>query len=193
MKKIFSFKKKKILRHVLECPSCNQKLKTMAELHRSGEKIVTAALPLLQKTEKKRMRFSLLSFFSRPARIVVTFSIIILFGSLGYVLFFKSDKMVLRSVGPTDSVFLHADKVKRSDDDSLLFNWKMLDSADHYVLEIFKEDLTLLWRSEHINTNTFKLPAQVYLRLERKKKYYWSITAYIKNGSSVESELMVIK
>lgn len=192
-KKLLFFKRKKILDHILDCPCCKKDLQKMAELFRIGSDIVASAEALLQKPERKTAGRPRLLSFILQTRIVVISSLLILFISIASVIFLKSGKMVLRSVKMGDSVILQTYKVKYTSEKALLFSWQKADEADHYIFELYKDDLSLLWRSDAIETNALTLPGHVSVKMDRKQKNYWTVTAYLKNGSSIESDLVVIK
>ncbi|MCJ7680184.1 MAG: hypothetical protein MUP70_05625 [Candidatus Aminicenantes bacterium] len=192
-KRIPFFRRKKILNHILDCPFCKKDLKTMAGLFRFSNDIVTSAEALLQKPQKNTVRRLRFLSVSPLARFVVISSILILFSSIATVIFLKSGKMVLRSVKMGDSLILQTYKVKYTGEKALLFSWQKADEADHYIFELYKDDLSLLWRSGPIETNSLILPGPVSGKMDRKQKHYWTITAHFKNGSFIESDLVVLK
>lgn len=71
----------------------------------------------------------------------------------------------------------------------LVFEWEMVENADHFILEIFDESLYPIWKSEKTMINQIVLPNSVLARLDRQKVYYWEVTAFMPNDRILGSRL----
>jgi hypothetical protein len=73
--------------------------------------------------------------------------------------------------------------------DGLIFQWKYNEHADSYILEIFDESLSRIWKSEVITVDKTMPPSDILEMLKNGSKYYWMVTGFDENGRSIESGL----
>ncbi len=74
-------------------------------------------------------------------------------------------------------------------DAPLAFRWEELKPSDYVVIEIFDEALLIIWRSQKIRDNFFELPIDAREKIEKAKRYFWMVTAFMQDGSRIESSL----
>jgi len=70
-----------------------------------------------------------------------------------------------------------------------LFRWEAIPSAEYYQLEIYDESLLPLWKSPRIELVTYELPPEAIKILEKSKAYFWTITAWLVDGTRREAPL----
>lgn len=71
----------------------------------------------------------------------------------------------------------------------LSFKWSELKDSDYYIIELFNETLTLVWKSDKIYKNHYFLPRTLTKKLVKNKVYFWLVTALLPNRKKVESPL----
>lgn len=215
LKKIINFfnskspekQKSKIIDHITTCSYCLQefefilqtlryKLKTNKELSDflNSEKVISAIRKksdILVSDLKKRQS----SYFSRLSW---KYSSLLLGGVAAaiilIIIFFKSDliripvKNQKRSQTITQIKLLEPIGSKYFTS-SLSFKWRKFNNSDYYILELFDESLTPVWKSDKILKNHYTLPEDAVKNLAKNKTYFWMVTAFLSNGKKIESTL----
>lgn len=73
--------------------------------------------------------------------------------------------------------------------DKLIFRWKEKAEILFYVLELFDENLRLLWTSPELHEPEVELPSDIVLIMRTGSYYFWMVTAYSETGRRTESPL----
>lgn len=92
----------------------------------------------------------------------------------------RSNEMSLGLLYPTSSHNLL---------DKLIFRWQEKVEIQFYVLELFDEDLILLWTSPDMHEPEVELPPDIVLKMRTGGYYFWMVTAYSETGRRTESPL----
>jgi hypothetical protein len=71
----------------------------------------------------------------------------------------------------------------------LIFRWEEIPQVDYCILEIFDDSLLPYWKSPRISGTSYQVPAVIDAKMPKNKKYFWVLTAFLKNGTKVESSL----
>jgi hypothetical protein len=71
----------------------------------------------------------------------------------------------------------------------LIFRWEEIARSEYYIIEIFDDSLLPFWKSSRLMGNSFELPSPVKEKLERRKRYFWMLTAFSQGGTKTESAL----
>lgn len=71
----------------------------------------------------------------------------------------------------------------------LIFRWEATPSAEYYQLEIYDESLLPLWKSPRIKGVIYELPSKATEIIQKNKTHYWTITAWLIDGTKRESLL----
>lgn len=69
------------------------------------------------------------------------------------------------------------------------FQWTPLAGADFYVLEIFNEALTPVWKSPELVQSRILVPPEIRQNWPSRKTYYWLVTAALADGRRIESRI----
>jgi hypothetical protein len=75
------------------------------------------------------------------------------------------------------------------DASSLVFRWKPIKDAGYYVVEVFDEALTALWKSEQVTQSRLLPSAVLKAKLEPGRTYFWLVTAHLTERETVVSPL----
>lgn len=92
----------------------------------------------------------------------------------------RSNEMSLVLLYPTSSHNLS---------DKLIFRWEEKTENQYYVLELFDEDLILLWTSPDMHEPEVEVPPDIVLKMRSGGYYFWMVTAYSETGRRTESPL----
>jgi hypothetical protein len=72
---------------------------------------------------------------------------------------------------------------------NLIFSWNSNGLIKYYFLDVYDENLVLIWRSERLVENHCLIPAKAAIDWRLNKTYFWTVIGYEKNGDSWESPL----
>ena len=70
-----------------------------------------------------------------------------------------------------------------------VFRWEGIPGAEGYNLEVFDRTLLLLWKSPRIDARRYELPPEAQPLIKKAGGYFWTITAWLKDGMKRESPL----
>ncbi len=71
----------------------------------------------------------------------------------------------------------------------LFFKWEAIPGAEYYIIEIFDDSLLPFWKSSPLTGVSYVLPMSVKEKLEKRKTYFWMLTAFSRDGAEAESAL----
>ena len=80
----------------------------------------------------------------------------------------------------------------RGDDVSrgkLVFRWNKAANSEYYILELFDQDLTPVWKTGKITAESVAPPRDVSAALEVRRPYFWEVTAHLPKGLMVSSPI----
>ena len=69
------------------------------------------------------------------------------------------------------------------------FQWSEIPTSEYYVLEIFDKTLYPIWQSNKIIKNKTSPPMKLINRLCQGESYFWMVTAFLPDGTKIESSL----
>jgi len=78
---------------------------------------------------------------------------------------------------------------KRIPRSSLVFKWEEVEDSEYYILELFDQALTPIWKSGKINENSALPPEGLARTLETNRSYFWMVTACKTTGEKITSRL----
>lgn len=206
-KKILSFftsmtsekKKIKIIDHVTNCYYCAQEfqfiltiLKFKKNLNKELfkffdaikgnpiKKIAEQSVSILNK--KKKYNRSLLFW-----KYVIPFfgAIILLFVSIVYL---NLNNKEYRTYDNRQTQLIEP-ICSKSSNSSIVFRWSELPSSSYYIVELFDETLLPVWKSDKTYSNFISISNEVLKDLNKNKKYFCMITAFMPEGKKVESDM----
>jgi hypothetical protein len=194
--------KEKIIDHVTVCSYCLQEFELMQGFVREEEKATGDIASYLRtkagstRTPGKRPKILEILLGSRvQARALwrwaaASLSIIIITGLflIGTKSFFKTpeDRERGRLPGQVQLISpIRGQKIETP----LLFRWERTPNAEYYQLEIFDESLLPIWKSSRIEGVRYELPPQAADLIKQNKAYFWTITAWLIDGTKKESPL----
>jgi len=71
----------------------------------------------------------------------------------------------------------------------LVFRWEGTPRAEYYHLEIFDRTLLPVWKSPRVEGLRYELPSEAAEFIKKDEAYFWTITAWLKDGMKRESPL----
>ena len=195
--------KEKIIDHVTGCSYCLQEFELMQGFVREEDKAVGDIANYLKAKEgstripgkgPKILKILLGSRVQARAlwRLAAAslFVIIIIAGLflIGTKSFFRAPEDKERGRWP-GQVHLISPIRGQKIETPLLFRWEGTSNAEYYQLEIFDESLLPIWKSSRIEGVYYELPPQVAYLINPNKSYFWTITAWLIDGTKRESPL----
>jgi len=197
---LFSFpgcgvKKEHIIDHIINCPSCIQEFDAFLQISRQEKKLIeeidmlfrkgNVETPIFSKKEHRLARLVLSWRFILATTLTIFFVVVSLMITRPYFLNKQGDK---RSSFPR-SIELIEPRPGQIASKPLTFKWTEIEGRDYFIIEIFDEYLSCLWKSPKIFENLCHLPREVEKKLAPGRSYFWMITVYFPNGTKLESQI----
>jgi hypothetical protein len=194
--------KEKIIDHVTTCSHCLRKFDILLDLYRQKEKAVEDIVGLLRMKDRsaaipgKRPRIlkilwsprvQSLPFWKWAAGFLFTAVITGLF-LIGLKWLLRTPELRERGRLP-GQVYLISPVRGQKIETPLVFRWEATPSAEYYQLEIYDESLLPLWKSPRMGGVDYKLPPEATKIIKKNKSYFWTITAWLLDGTKKESPL----
>jgi hypothetical protein len=176
-------KKMGIVDHVTRCSACSKEFEFMLELRRYEDELA------LQLRETRPQGLSSLPS-GRTTPLIWKFASSI----IGMALVFVSLGVIIKELAREDltratrsCIELIQPKSGRPVTLPLIFKWQAIARAKTYILEIYDESLLPFWKSSAVPATTIVLPDDVIARLQPEQAYYWTVTAFSRDGKLAES------
>jgi hypothetical protein len=197
-----SRKKGKIIDHITSCAYCAQEFSFFLDLSREERRLLEEIEKLFQQEDQiqiaqkkganspiirwlKLTRFPLFwKFVFIPLLAIVFISLMIL--ATNKLIVSKKNEERGRLPGQIQLIAPTHEKAAQA---PLIFKWKGVKYSDHYVLEIFDEALSPLWKSSRILGDSYQLPPDIAAKIRMDTPYFWMITVYLADGKVIESSL----
>jgi|WetSurSiteA1Bulk_404760.scaffolds.fasta_scaffold02671_2 hypothetical protein len=180
--------RKRIMKHVANCPDCSMILKSLLSLSRAVDEL-TAKTEVDRRTLSESMPDGARpARFIRSRRLAITaiaaiagvtiIAVSITRFSKPYALRGRTGGIEL--IAPRTGTLLEAGRLE--------FEWKSVPGASRYFVEIFGGSLELVWRSEPLYRPRAALPAGTITAIERGGTYFWRVTAVLAGGREIVSK-----
>ena len=184
--------KKKILGHIARCGPCADEFEMFLSIDREAgqfarslERFYSARCP----AESRRLRRGFLPAWE--AALIGTGLVFLVLSVLSAIpgLFRPpaDGSQVRAPLIPSVRLLRPIGPVPASRD--ILFQWRIDVPAEYFILELFDEALTLLWKSPPIKSRGFILPAEAAGLIRPGKKFFWQVRVYGRSSPPFESGL----
>jgi len=194
--------KEKVVDHVTGCCYCLQEFELFLEFHRKKEKAIGDITGCLKtkgsrsaiagnKRGEERVRL-IPRFKTRPlwrlaAVSVFAVSLTLLF-LVGIRSFFRTPEVGERGRLP-DQIRLVFPVQGKEAKMPLVFRWEGTPRTEYYLVEIFDRTLLPLWKSPRIVELHYKFPQESADIIKPNEVYFWTVTAWLIDGTKRESPL----
>ena len=172
-----------LIDHVSRCGSCSSEFGFLLDVFREEKDFIRE---VERRTAGRLERRTLISRFSwRPALILAGF----LIGGIlmaRFIIFRPAEQYRTGSPAAVELVKPARESVAGA---TLSFEWRKVDRAEYYFLDLFDQALAPVWKSGRISGESAALPRELIDSLEVNRSYFWTVTAYLVNGDKVESRL----
>jgi len=180
-------KKLKIVDHITHCPACTDEFEFLRELHNYESLLTQNAVEVRLKGQFRSLspghKIKAASLWRYAT---VATGALLLIVSLAIIMKWdRSDET--RTVSP--SLALLRPGPGQFVPIPMVFEWKTVEGADFYILEIFDETLLPVWKSPEVAASILKPPEDVSSRFRLNRPYHWMITAFRSGKRLAESEL----
>jgi hypothetical protein len=177
-------KKKKIIDHLSECRDCREEFSLYLELNKLGGDPTAIIARATTLKAPRALRLSSVPRW-RTAAVAVGLSLV-----LAGLFLFRNGEMPEAERNPTPTgIVLVEPLATRVVPDEIVFRWKALASAQHYILELFDETLQPLWVSPPVRDIETRLPADLAHSLKARASYFWMVSGYSGSSKIGESRL----
>lgn len=186
--KLSKRKTKKISNHLIHCSGCLEELDLIRSIKREENFLIDKILEI-KGNPKEKSSFAL-KWALKPVPALLIFStalIIILI-----MIFNPFNKEIYRG-GENFIASLPSPKYLTAPKPTLIFKWPELENAQSYYFEIFDETLFPLWRAGPLTTNRIIIPSEILQKIEANQRYFWVVSAQLKDGTRIESPLTPFK
>ena len=177
-------KKKRIIDHLSECGDCREEFRLYLELNRFSSED-QRDLPRAVSAKASRTLRSSSRLLWRYAAIAVALGLVI----AGFVLLKRGEipEVVRNPAGTNIALVEPVSGSVRPEE--VVFRWKELASAQHYVLELFDETLLPIWVSPPLREMETRLPEDIARALKAGASYFWMVSGYSGSSKIAESRL----
>lgn len=174
--------RKKITSHISRCSSCAREVDFILSIFRE-ENTLFQRLGTVMETSK------LNTFFPRPAwkYAAVLIPAILLISFTITFLLKTSERSQFR--GKSNSYITLEHPINKMTPEEINFRWSEVPTSEYYVLEIFDKTLYPIWQSNKIIKNKTSPPMELINRLCQGESYFWMVTAFLPDGTKIESSL----
>jgi hypothetical protein len=177
-------RKTRLLDHVTNCSACFREFEAFLEIFRAERHFIgDVGNHLIFERARSRTRPVWKYAFVPITILIVIASILVTTKWLDLA---KKREERGRTAGQLHLLLPSPRKATRP---PLIFRWEEIPQADYYTLEIFDDSLLPFWKSPRIDGSSFQVPAMIDNGMPKNRKYFWVLTAYLKNGTRVESSL----
>lgn len=186
--------KARVVDHITICSLCHEEFDLFLNISRDESRLFEDLKKYLPP--KKRFLDQLRDLFSRNGsrflwKYVSVPLLTALFLTATYFVarFYIAKKEPEARGRPAGPIRLISPLYETSFDAPLVFKWDEFKPAEYVLIEIFDETLLLIWRSQKIRDNFFELPIDAREKIQKAKRYFWMVTAFLPDGSKIESSL----
>ncbi len=185
-------KRRKVIDHLVVCSTCAKEIQFINEVlaaeknfDKEAAQIVTNRNPASRKRGTiVKSPFPKLSW--RSLSVVAALTTIILFSSIFFLN--KTNKTAIERDSSFHLNLISPDNISRTLSE-LYFEWNNIPETEYNIVVISDDSSKIVWRSEKILHNKLIPSAELKELLKREKTYLWMVTAYLKSGRQIESNL----
>jgi hypothetical protein len=177
--------KTRVVDHVSQCGECARELDFLLEA-------VRAETTIIQDLERQEARAS--AARRRPFYFRFSWglaSLLVAAAAAGFF-FWKTvispSPETYRATSPSKMELIGPRQVQ-PDASSLVFRWKPVKDADFYIVEVFDEALTPLWKSDEVPQSQAIPSAGLKAKLAPGRTYFWMVTAHFPEKETTASPL----
>lgn len=194
--------KGRIIDHITRCANCAQEFSLFLEIHREERQLLEEIDKVLQQndemqvTRKKRVHSPIFRWpkifrlhpswkYAFVPLLTIIFAAMMILVTNRLIITKKNEERG-KFPGQIQLMAPIHEKVALA---PLIFKWKGVKNSDYYVLEIFDEALSSLWKSPRIFDNFYQLPPDIEEKIKKNKIHFWIITVFLADGKVIESSL----
>jgi hypothetical protein len=194
--------KERVVNHLAGCSYCTQEFELCRGLFREQGKALEDMLGWLRKNDRcagiRGKRSNILASLSGPRvqgrplwKLAVGFlsaAVLIGLSFIGVKLLVTAPELRERGRLPGQVHLIspvEGEKIKFPP----VFRWEGTPGAEYYNLEIFDRTLLPLWKSPRIEGLRYELPPDAAKFIKKDEVYFWTITAWLKDGMKRDSPL----
>ncbi|MFC2161921.1 hypothetical protein ACFLRX_09750, partial [Acidobacteriota bacterium] len=186
--------KNRVIEHITHCKFCLEEFQFILNIQREEKTLMRKISHLLighskkRRTDKGGIHFPFRQKTWNWAYISAGLFMILAVALTLYVIINGESEQKFR--GPEINHIkliqpLHKEPTKTP----IVFLWKRMENAEYYILELFDNSLSPIWKSKQIPGNKVQLPKDIMESLSSGKSYYWFVTGFLSKGRRIESSM----
>ena len=180
--------KKKIIDHITECPACRSEFELIQgsqELAAQAERLVSRKYFYLPKTR------TLSLFLGHYWKLAVALTILV---AIITILFFQTAPWTFLRFerGASRSEMFKMKENISTNPLKISLNWEAIPGVLFYRVELFDENMGLVWKSPPLNQAGVEIPPYVVKQVQTSSFLYWHFLAFRSGKAPVESPVRKI-
>ncbi len=183
--------KRAIINHVFECPACRREFELLRGARQFINRLEKRFVPPESGFLKKR-----LSFFGLALpwwKMASAFLALLAVFSLAYLSFnYFNSRKEERKIAATDQIVLY-EKVSWPQPATVKLGWKSAGVGLFYRVEVYDQNMYLLWQSPLISENRLELPGPVLDSLKDYQYFFWQLLIYSEENRVLESPVRKVR
>jgi hypothetical protein len=181
-------KKKKIIDHLSECPTCQEEFRLYFDLQKFPLDKHLVRVDGDAAGPPQARRHAALPLW-RFAAIVAGACLIL----SAIILLMKDTEISETERTGKAGIVLVSPAFSLAVSEELVFRWEAFGHAQYYIVELFDEDLLPVWTSSAVKDINVRPPSKERLNLKTGAVYFWMVTAYSDAAKIGESRLARFK
>jgi len=184
--------KSKIVDHLFDCPACRQEF----ELLRHGERLAAEINKQLLKPRKSFQLkpgsvFSSSLFLKWAGALVTTLLIVFCF------FYYLNDtarkgQQIERKVQEIQNLMM-SEEIIEFEPLHITLSWQPAEEALFYQVEVFNQNMYLVWQSPPTTESSLSLPEKVTADLKSSSYFFWQILIYCPDERIVDSPVRKVR
>jgi hypothetical protein len=185
-------KKKQLLTHIQDCPSCSRKIKALIGILKEEKNFIKKINDLQYQTSSQKKSSFLLTHFPGKLILVPLITLMLLF-VLSLSVFFILNEPNYRGKNKAGIEIINPKKKLIIYENTINFKWNAVPGTEFYKAVLFDQTLLPIWESDELTTNSVKLPLEAQKNIEDRATYFLLVTGSKKSGEKIESQLKEFK
>jgi hypothetical protein len=185
--------RKKVVDHISKCNDCAQEFKFIQGILQHEKTLIQQLTQALQNKKSPRgKRIYLIKNYPLPSwKFISVLATFFLVAVLVFSIILKFSKKYEYRGEQSSRINLISPNDSKYSVSALVFDWSEVPDAEYYVIEIFNDALSPMWKSNKIFANQTIPPSELIPLFEHNKTYFWMVQAFLADGEKLESRLQV--
>lgn len=190
-----------VIDHIFKCTECRQKFESLKAFYAEGQKLIEGKEDIhLTDSEVEELNSRMENRVSgtkmqsrRPflkyiLPLAATFLLV-----LGSIWVMQNPEQTSTHRGNGNEKVRVVSPKAEYRGTQLKFVWESQENVKCYMVKLYNEELTPIWKSNKIQQTFVKLPQTKFDKMKKNKLYFWRVMVYYSNGDKDKSPLQDFK